>query len=42
MSQDSGSTGKSRFWHWLRVVVMCLTGGFVFPHELSEGKDGTK
>jgi hypothetical protein len=34
-----GSTRKSRMGHWMRVAVMFLSGGFVFPHALTEDDD---
>ena len=30
------SPRKSRLGHWLRVAVMFLSGGFIFPHALTE------
>ncbi len=39
------TTRKSRFGHWARVAVMCLSGGFIFPHATTEdmdvGRNGT-
>jgi hypothetical protein len=32
----------SRLGHWVRVVVMFLTGGFIFPHAMTEGMDVAK
>ena len=37
-----GATRKSRLGHWMRVVVMFLSGGFIFPHALSEDEDNAK
>ena len=37
-----GSTRKSRLGHWVRVVVMFLSGGFIFPHALTEDDDIAK
>jgi hypothetical protein len=34
-----GSTRKSRLGHWMRVAVMFLSGGFIFPHALNEDED---
>jgi hypothetical protein len=34
-----GATRKSRIGHWMRVVVMFLSGGFIFPHALTEEED---
>ena len=28
-----------RFGHWLRVGVMFISGGFAFPHALTESDD---
>lgn len=33
------TTRKSRFGHWARVAVSFLSGGFVFPHALTEDDD---
>ena len=30
------SKSKSRLGHWARVAVMCLSGGFIFPHAMTE------
>ena len=27
---------RSRFWHWTRVAVSFMSGGFIFPHALTE------
>ena len=35
-SATSDSRRKTRFWHWMRVVVSFMSGGFVFPHALTE------
>jgi hypothetical protein len=32
------STGKG-FGHWVRVAVMCVSGGFIFPHAMTECDD---
>ena len=37
-----GATRKSRLGHWMRVVVMFLSGGFIFPHALTEEDDIAK
>lgn len=37
-----GATRKSKLGHWMRVVVMFLSGGFVFPHALIEDEDITR
>jgi len=34
-----GATRKSRIGHWMRVIVMFLSGGFIFPHALTEEED---
>ena len=36
------STRKSRFGHWVRVAVMFLSGGFIFPHAMIEDDDIAK
>ena len=33
------SKRKSRIGHWVRVAVMFLSGGFIFPHALTEDDD---
>jgi hypothetical protein len=30
---------KSRLGHWMRIVVMFLSGGFIFPHAMTEDQD---
>jgi hypothetical protein len=42
MPQSKETTGKGRFWHWMRVVVMFLSFGFIFPHAMTEDNDNTK
>jgi hypothetical protein len=32
----------SRVGHWARVVVMCLSFGFIFPHAMTENDDIAK
>jgi hypothetical protein len=34
-----GAKRKSRIGHWMRVIVMFLSGGFIFPHALTEEED---
>ncbi len=34
----SNSTGKT-FGHWVRVAVMFMSGGFIFPHAMTEVHD---
>jgi len=36
MAQSKQSRRKSRLWHWVRVVVMFLSFGFIFPHAMTE------
>lgn len=36
------STIKSRIGHWVRVAVMCLSGGFIFPNAITENDDIVK
>ena len=38
----TNSTFKSRFGHWVRVVVMFLSFGFIFPHVLTESTEIAK
>jgi hypothetical protein len=35
---ETHSTGK-KIGHWVRVGVMFLSGGFVFPHAMTENDD---
>jgi hypothetical protein len=39
MTQSKESKGKSRFWHWVRIVVCFLSFGFIFPHAMTEDMD---
>ena len=39
MAQSKQSKRQSRPGHWLRVVVMFLSGGFIFPHAMTEDED---
>jgi hypothetical protein len=32
----TGSTSKHTPGHWVRVVVMCLSGGFIYPNVMTE------
>lgn len=32
-------TRKSGFGHWMRVVVMFLSFGFIFSHEMTQNED---
>jgi len=36
------SRGKRSLGHWGRVAVMCLSGGFIFPHAMTENDDIVK
>jgi hypothetical protein len=36
------STRKSRLAHWVRVVVMFLSFGMIFPHAMTEDEDIAK
>jgi hypothetical protein len=36
------STSKSRLGHWVRVVVMCLSFGMIFPNAMTEDDDIAK
>ena len=31
-----GKSGLSKFGHWVRVAVMILSGGFIFPHAMTD------
>lgn len=39
MAQNKQTNGQSRLFHWVRVVVMCLSFGFIFPHAMTEDDD---
>lgn len=34
-----GATRKGKVGHWMRVAVMFLSGGFIFPNALIEEED---
>jgi hypothetical protein len=36
------STLMNRFGHWVRIAVMFLSGGFIFPHAMTEDDDIVK
>jgi hypothetical protein len=36
------ATRKNRLGHWMRVVVMFLSFGFIFPHAMTEDMDIAK
>ncbi len=42
MTQSNQSTQKSRFGHWVRVVVMFLSFGMIFPNVMTEEDDIVK
>jgi hypothetical protein len=42
MTQGKQSECKNRFLHWVRVVVMFLSLGFIFPHAMTEDEDIVK
>jgi len=39
MTQSKESTGKTRFLRCVRVAVMFLSFGFIFPHVMTEDMD---
>jgi hypothetical protein len=39
MVQKEKSTNKRRFGHWVRIAVMCLSGGFIYPNVMTEDDD---
>lgn len=41
-TDSMGKSGLSRLGHWMRVVGMILSGGFIFPHALTEDMDNAK
>jgi hypothetical protein len=36
------SKRRSRIGHWVRVAMMFLSGGFIFPHAMTEDEDIAK
>jgi hypothetical protein len=46
MTQNNPATAdskpKSRMGRWVRVAVMFLSGGFIFPHAMTEDEDIAK
>jgi len=45
MAKDKVLTDKSRpsrFGHWVRVMVMFLSFGFIFPHAMTENTEITE
>jgi hypothetical protein len=41
-TDSMGKSGLSRLGHWMRVAVMILSGGFIFPHAMTEDMDEPK
>ena len=39
MAQSKQSKRKSRLGHWMRIVVMFLSFGLIFPHAMTEDED---
>ena len=35
----TNSVSKNSIGHWGRVAAMLLSGGFIFPHAMTEGDD---
>ena len=42
MTQSKQSRSWSRVGHWVRVAVMFLSLGFIFPHATTEDEDVAK
>ena len=42
ISGNTDSTLKNRIGNWGRVAVMFLSGGFIFPHAMTEDDDIVK
>jgi hypothetical protein len=42
MAQGKQSKSWSRVGHWVRVAVMFLSLGFIFPHATTEDEDVAK
>ncbi len=36
------SSGKGRFWHWVRIGVSLLSFGLIFPHAMTEDMEDAK
>ncbi len=36
MAQSKQPADKSRFGHWVRVIVSLLSMGFIYPHAFTE------
>ena len=32
-------SGWSKVGHWVRVVIMFISGGFIFPNAMTEGDE---
>ena len=39
MQATTNSVSKNSIGHWGRVAAMLLSGGFIFPHAMTEGDD---
>ena len=39
MQATTNSVGTKSIGHWGRVAAMLLSGGFIFPHAMTEGDD---
>jgi hypothetical protein len=42
MTRSKQSKSWSRVGHWVRVSLMFLSFGFVFPHAMTEDEDSAK
>ena len=39
MQAITNSVSKKGIGHWGRVAAMLLSGGFIYPHAMTEGDD---
>ncbi len=42
MTRSEQSKSGSRVGHWVRVLLMFLSFGFIFPHAMTEDEDVAK
>lgn len=42
ISRTETRANQKRLGHWIRVGVMFLSGGFIFPHAMTEDEDAAK
>ncbi|MCE5281298.1 MAG: hypothetical protein LLG93_04265 [Deltaproteobacteria bacterium] len=42
MAQNKQPADKSRFGHWVRVIVSLLSMGFIYPNVMTEDEETPK